>query len=188
MHASDGRRNDTASFVARPAPCATRSVTARVLDRIVLVCRVISYPLVALILRIVVARAVFLSGQANIVGPRIPLSIRGFDFSFILPAHVRDVVLVSFATQFTTPPISPALIAHAFAYAEFLLPICLLAGFGTRVAALSLLTMTAVVQVYLDPGALWTTHVYWFSILLVLITCGGGAISLDWLIRHLYRK
>jgi uncharacterized membrane protein YphA (DoxX/SURF4 family) len=34
----------------------------------------------------------------------------------------------------------------------------------------------------------WPEHVYWVSILLVLITVGPGAISIDALIRTIYRQ
>lgn len=177
-----------ASFIAQPAPPRARSASASTVAGIVAVFGVIPYALVALIVRLVMARAFFLPGQAMVVGPDIALSFHGFAFSLVLPAQVRGEVLEAFATQFAAVPVSPAFIAYGFAYAEFLLPLCLVIGFGTRVAALVLLIMTVVLQVYVDPGALWTAHVYWFSLLLVLMTCGGGAVSLDRLIRHLYLK
>jgi putative oxidoreductase len=168
--------------------------------------RVVPYALVALILRLVMARAIFLAGQAMVSGPDVPLSLGGFAYSIILPAQVRPEVLDAFATKFAAVPLSSSFIAHGFithdfithdfithdfithgfAYAEFLLPLCLIVGFATRVAAFLLLAMTVVLQVYVDPGALWTLHAYWFSLLLVLTTLGGGAISLDRLIRQLY--
>jgi hypothetical protein len=43
-------------------------------------------------------------------------------------------------------------------------------------------------QVYVVPEALWTAHVYLFAILMVLMSVGPGAISLDALIRTIYRK
>jgi putative oxidoreductase len=177
-----------ASFIAQPTPRRSRSYAAHVIDRIVAVCSVIPYALVALVLRLVMARAFFLSGQAMVVGPDIPLSIHGFEFSVILPAQLRGEVLNAFAAQFAAGPVSPAFIAYDFTYAEFLLPICLIIGFGTRIAALILLIVTIVLQVYVEPDAVWTTHMYWFSLLLVLMTRGAGAISLDRLIRHLYLK
>lgn len=177
-----------ASFIARPEPPPSHSPVARVLARIVAVCGVIPYGLIALVLRLVAARAFFVDGQAKVVGPAVSPSIQGSDFSFILPAQVRADVLNSLATQFSGVAVSPAFIAYGLAYAEFLLPICLLIGFGTRIAALVLLVITIVLQIYVEPDALWTVHAYWFSILLVLMTFGAGAISLDRLIRYLYQK
>jgi len=176
-----------ASFIAHPAERGSHSVAARVIDRMVAVCGIIPYALVALILRLVVARDFLLAGQANVVGPAVPLSIQGFSFSVILPAHVREETLQAFATKFATVPVSATLIGYCLTYVEFLLPICLVIGFGTRIAALFLLAVTVLLQVYVEPDALWTQHVYWFSILLVLMTCGGGVISLDRLIRQLYQ-
>jgi hypothetical protein len=37
------------------------------------------------------------------------------------------------------------------------------------------------------PEALWTGHVYWASILLVLISLGAGPISIDALVKGLAR-
>jgi uncharacterized membrane protein YphA (DoxX/SURF4 family) len=42
-------------------------------------------------------------------------------------------------------------------------------------------------QVYVVPGMWWPAHVYWAAIVLVLITVGPGAISVDALIRAIYR-
>jgi len=35
---------------------------------------------------------------------------------------------------------------------------------------------------------LWTTHIYWVAILMVLMSVGAGAISLDRLIRSIYQR
>jgi putative oxidoreductase len=183
-----GTRTGMASFIAHPAPRGSHSLTAHAIDRIVAVCGIVPYALVALLLRLVAARDFFLAGEAGVAGPTIPLSFHGSSYSLILPAGLRDETLSLFAAKFATAPVSPAIIAYCLSYAEFVLPICLVIGFGTRVAALLLLAVTILLQVYVAPDALWTAHVYWASILLVLMTCGGGAISLDRLIRHLYQK
>jgi len=150
-------------------------------------CGAVAYAVAALVLRLVLARAVFLFGQAKIVGPHIPLSSIGLDYTVILPAQVPDEVLSAVAAQFPHEPVSPVVIAYGFAYAEFLLPICLAIGFGTRIAAFLLLVMTVALQIYVEPDALWTTHAYWAALALVLIARGGGAIALDRLIRYLDR-
>jgi hypothetical protein len=48
--------------------------------------------------------------------------------------------------------------------------------------------MTVLTQVYVVPEALWTAHVYLFAILMVLMSVGPGAISLDALIRYVYQR
>ncbi len=174
------------SVMARPAP---RPHPMRaVLGGFIAALGVVPYALVALILRLVMARAVFLAGQAMVSGPDVPLSLGGFAYSIILPARVRPETLELFAAKFAAVPLSSGFIAHGFAYAAFLLPLCLVVGFATRVAAFVLLAMTVVLQLYVDPGALWTLHAYWFSLLLVLTTSGGGAASLDRLIQQLYGR
>jgi putative oxidoreductase len=88
--------------------------------------------------------------------------------------------------QYASLPMPATKAAYLFTYAEFVLPICLVLGFATRLSALALLVMTVLLQVYVMPGMLWVAHVYWAAILLVLMTVGPGAISLDALIRAVY--
>lgn len=184
-----------ASTIVEPARRQSHSIVAHIIDRIVFVCGVVfPYALVGLIVRLVVARSFFLDGQAKVDGPIFAFSIPGldpfpgFDFSLILPTQVREAALQAFATQFASVPIPSTLIAYCLTFAEFLLPIFLVIGFATRISALLLLIVTIVLQVYVAPEALWTTHVYWIATLLVLMTCGAGQISVDQLIRHLYRR
>ena len=80
------------------------------------------------------------------------------------------------------------LAAYLVSYGEFILPIMLVLGLGTRFAALGLLIMTALIQIYVMPQALWTVHIYWASILMVVLTLGAGKISLDSLIRFIARR
>jgi putative oxidoreductase len=176
------------SFIAHPVERRPHSMAGRVLGGIVAVCGAVPYALVALLLRFVMARVFFLSGQAKIAGPSIPLHIEDFTFTVTLPTQLREDALHAFELQFADAPVWPTLLAYVFVYAEFILPICLLIGFGTRIVALLLLLMTIALQVYVHPDALWTTHAYWAAILLVLMACGPGALSLDRLIWYLYKK
>lgn len=176
------------AYISRPEERAAHSISGNILGGIVAACGLIPYALVALVLRFVMARVFFLSGQSKVIGPTIPVSYQDFSFSITLPTQVRDETLRAFEAQFATAPVWPSLIAHIVAYAEFILPICLIIGFGTRLSAFILLIMTVILEVYVNPDALWSTYAYWGSILLVLMTCGPGAISLDRLIRHIYEK
>lgn len=148
------------------------------------------YALVALGLRFIVARVFFLSGQAKIAGPAIPVALfnRDGDFSIVLPAEIKPSTFELFETQYAALPIPPTVAAYLFTYAEFALPVCLVVGFATRISAVVLLVMTVLVQVYVMPQAFWTAHVYLLAILMVLMSVGPGAISLDALIRTVYRK
>lgn len=166
---------------ARRAP---RSLT----DKFASACALVPYALVALALRLVMARAFFLDGQTRIVGPRFPIDVHGFDFSVVLPLGLNPESVSAFFTQHAMLPLPPVLAAYAVSYAEFLLPIMLVLGFGTRIAALGLLFVTAVLQVYVAPQALWSLHVYWASILMVLLALGSGPLSADAIFRFVSRR
>ncbi len=176
-------------FGAPPAP-PSGFIIASIVNKFVALCALIPYALVALGLRLVVAAPFFQSGQTMIEGPAVPFDWLGADFRFsvVLPAAIRDATFQAFATQHGNLPIPPTVAAYLFSYAEFVLPIALALGFATRFSALALLALTALISIYMLPEALWSTHVYWGAILLVLISLGPGAISLDALIRSISRK
>jgi len=161
----------------------SRSISGTLVRSFVTACAFIPYALVALVLRVAMARVFFLDGQTRVDGPFIPVNLHGFDFSFILPLQVKAVTYSSFLTGYLPLPVPPGLAAYLVAGAECLLPVMLVLGFGTRIAAVGLLIVTAVIQLYVMPQALWTAHVFWASILLVLISCGPGQVSIDHFIK-----
>jgi putative oxidoreductase len=74
---------------------------------------------------------------------------------------------------------------HAMAFAsgcmEILLPVLLVLGLGTRLAALGLLGMTAIIQLTAPEG--WANfHLIWASVALAIFVHGPGKFSLDALI------
>jgi putative oxidoreductase len=173
---------------ARPA-ASSPSMIASIRGKLFAFCAVVIYALVALGLRFVMARVFFLSGQAKIEGPSVLIhwNVPALDFSVILPTQIKAATFQMFETQYAALPIPPAVASVLFTYAEFVLPICLVVGFASRVAALGLLVMTLLVQVYVLPAMWWPAHVYWVSILAVLVCVGPGAVSIDALIRLVYR-
>lgn len=94
---------------------------------------------------------------------------------------LSDSTYSLFRDEYAVPLLSPEVAAHLATYAEHLFPILLVLGLFTRFSALALLGMTAVIQVFVYPDA-WTTHLSWAALLLLLVSRGGGAYSLD---RHL---
>jgi putative oxidoreductase len=76
---------------------------------------------------------------------------------------------------------APVLMAWASAIGEIAFPMLLLLGLGTRVAALGLLGMTAIIQLTIPDG--WANfHLPWAAMALALITWGGGPLAADhWL-------
>lgn len=180
----------SSSDMPRDREPRSSSLIATAIDKLVALCGVVPYALVALGLRFIIARVFFLSGQPKIAGPEIPISLFGRDsgFSIVLPAEIKPETFELFRTQYDALPMPPAVATYLFTYAEFVLPVCLVLGFATRLSALTLLVMTVLIQVYVVPEALWTAHVYLFAILMVLMSVGPGAISLDALIRYVYGR
>ncbi len=77
----------------------------------------------------------------------------------------------------------PVLMAHLSGAMEILLPVLLVLGLGTRLVALALLGMIAVIQITVPDG--WAQfHLPWAAMALALIAHGGGPISLDGLISR----
>ena len=166
----------------------SRSIVGLMVDSFVSACSFIPYALVALALRLAMARVFFLDGQNRIEGPRYAANVLDIDLSVVLPLQVKAETFTAFLTQYAALPVPPVLAAYLVSYAEFILPIMLVLGLGTRFAALGLLIMTALIQIYVMPQALWTVHIYWAAILLVLLSRGAGQISVDAIIRFLARR
>ena len=177
-------------IAARPAP-ASRSLIASFVGALVALCAIVPYAVVALGLRMVMARVFFLAGQDKIEGLLLRIHV---DFGNIgdiwmtLPTQIKESTFQMFASKYAALPIPTHVTAYLFSYAEFLLPVCLLIGFATRISALLLLIMTVLMTVYATPETFWTAQVYWAAILLVLMTVGPGALSIDGLIRWLSRR
>ena len=96
---------------------------------------------------------------------------------------ITDTTYELFRSEYALPLVDPEIAAHAATYSEHFFPILLVLGVATRPAALALLGMTATIQIFVYPDA-WPTHLSWAGLLLPLIAKGGGAWSLDRLIRR----
>ena len=92
----------------------------------------------------------------------------GFDFGV---AHLSDNAVALFTDEYRLPWVSPTIAAYAAAIAESLFSTMLLLGLGIRIAALGLLSMTLVIEIFVDRGA-WPTHGTWAAILLYLVARG----------------
>ena len=136
-----------------------RAVWNRVADTLD---RWIGHSLLALAARLSIAGIFFLSGRTKVEGW----------------LTVSNTAIALFADEYRVPLLPPALAAHLAAYAEHLFPVLLVLGLGTRLSALALLGMTAVIQLFVYPDA-WPTHLSWAALLLYLAGRGAGAVSLD---------
>jgi putative oxidoreductase len=104
-------------------------------------------------------------------------------------AHLAswDTTLALFADEYQVPLLPPELAAIMAVSIEVTTPILLVLGLLTRLAALVLLGMTTVIEVFVYPLA-WPTHIQWAAMLLVLLCRGPGALSLDYLVRRAYER
>ena len=124
--------------------------------------RALSMDFVLLVARLGIAGVFFLSGRTKVSGL----------------LTVTDSAVTLFRDEYRLPLVDPVLAAHAAAWAEHLLPLLLVLGLGTRAAALGLLGMTLVIEVFVYPDA-WATHLSWAAPLVLLAARGAGAWSLD---------
>ena len=116
----------------------------------------------ALLMRLCVAAPFFLSGRTKVEG--------------LLTLTPSTEYL--FAEEYRVPLLPPETAAYLTTYAEHLLPVLLILGFLTRPAAVGLLLMTLVIQIFVVPTG-WPTHLLWAGPLVYLIARGPGAVSLD---------
>ena len=131
--------------------------------------------------RFSIAAGLWKSGQTKIEG----LAIDIVDGSFSLGwPRLADSAVALFRVEYKVPLIPPELAAPLAATAEHLLPVLILIGLATRLSALGLLAMTAVIQIFVYPGA-YPSHGVWAAALLYLVAMGPGALSIDhWLARR----
>lgn len=147
----------------------------------------IPYALVGLFVRIVVAYPFLISGQGKVDGDNIlPEAVTkpahdlfGLDLSYKLPTAVTQKTFDAFANDFKLPILPSNAAAYIATFAEIVLPLLILIGLMTRISALGLFFMVLVIQFLVVPGNWWTQHAYWLALLLVLMSRGPGAISLD---------
>ncbi len=130
-----------------------------------LAARLLPPALLLLVARLGIAAIFFLSGRTKVEGW----------------LTITDSTYELFRTDYALPLLPPAIAAHLATYSEHLFSILLVLGLFTRPAALALLGMTTVIELFVYPDA-WPTHLSWAGLLLPLIAAGPGALSLDRLV------
>lgn len=83
-----------------------------------------------------------------------------------------------FQEEYQLPLLSPEVAAWLAVGAEHLFPLLLLVGLATRLSALALLGMTAVIQIFVYPGS-WPDHLMWAVLLTLIAARGPGPFALD---------
>ena len=127
-----------------------------------LAARLLPVSLLLLVQRLGVASIFFLSGRTKVTGL----------------LTITDSTYELFRGDYRLPLVPSELAAHAATYSEHLFPILLVLGLGARFAALALLGMTSVIEIFVYPDA-WPTHLGWAGLLLPIVAMGGGRWSLD---------
>lgn len=122
----------------------------------------ISHASLALIDRVAIGAIFFFSGRTKVEG-------------FLT---LTEGAYTLFREEYKVPLVPPEIAAHLAVYAEHFFPLLLVLGLCTRLSALALLGMTAVIQIFVYPDA-WPTHLSWAGLLLYLIARGAGPVSLD---------
>jgi putative oxidoreductase len=148
-----------------PSPWPARAIcwAIALLDRI-------PQSLISLAARIFPAAVFWRSGQTK---------VEGF--------HVTENAIDLFRDEYRLPLIDPALAANIAAFSEHFFPFLLVIGLASRFAALALLTMTAVIEIFVYPDA-WPIHGVWATCFLIVIARGPGVVSLDHLLLRRWSR
>jgi putative oxidoreductase len=136
----------------------TSSAIVSAIRRVVGVLERVPYSLLAIPLRLAVATVFWNSGTTKLAN--------------------WDATLQLFEDEYKVPLLPPDLAAHIGASIELSTPVLLVLGLLTRPAALVLLGMTSVIELFVYPLA-WPTHIQWAAMLLVLLCRGAGGLSVD---------
>jgi putative oxidoreductase len=122
--------------------------------------------ILGLIIRVGIADVFWRSGQTKVSG-----------------WHVTDTTVQLFRDEYKVPILSPEVAATLAAVQEHLFSILLIIGFASRLSAIGLLGMTAVIELFVYPLN-WPDHLLWTGCLLYVVTRGPGTFSIDALIRR----
>lgn len=121
--------------------------------------------LLAFVLRLALAAPFWLSGRTKVAEGTL--------------LTISDTTYTLFEEEYSAVPLPAELAAIAATYAEHLLPVLLVGGLGTRAAALGLLAMTMVIQLFVYPDAWWQLHLQWVALAIGIMVLGPGRLSLD---------
>jgi len=157
------------NFARSPAAAATSTgtIAGGIAALHALAARLLPPSVQLLAARLGIAAIFFLSGRTKVEG------------WFTL----KDSTIDLFRYEYMLPLIPPEIAAPMATFAEHALPLLLVAGLFTRFAALGLLAMTAVIEIFVYPQA-WPTHLSWAALLLPLIAQGPGKFSLDYMFKR----
>ena len=125
--------------------------------------------LLGLIIRVGIADVFWRSGQTKVSG-----------------WHVTQTTVQLFRDEYKIPLLPPEVAANLASIQEHLFSVLLVIGLASRLSALGLLCMTAVIEIFVYPEN-WPDHLLWAGALLYVLSRGPGELSLDALIRRKFR-
>ena len=141
--------------------------------------------------------AVSLAERARTLVERVPLSVP----QLLARIAIADIFWRSgqtklanweqtvqlFQDEYHVPFLPPEIAATIAATFELSCPVLLVLGLATRLGALPLLGMTAVIQIFVYPQN-WPEHLTWAALLVFLIVRGGGDYSLDRILGAILKR
>lgn len=135
------------------------------------VCSAEKFPswLLGLIIRVGIADVFWRSGQTKVSG-----------------WHVTQSTVQLFRDEYKLPLLPPEIAANLASIQEHLFSVLLVIGLASRLSALGLLAMTAVIEIFVYPEN-WPDHLLWAGALLYVLARGPGDFSVDALIRRKFR-
>jgi putative oxidoreductase len=133
---------------------------------------------IGLLIRLAVASVFWRSAQTKIAG--WPLLGQNWKFW-----NITDSTLFLFEYEYSVPVLPVKVAAYMASFSEFFLSLAIIIGLLTRLSALGLLIMTAVIQFFVYPES-WSVHILWAVLLIYLIKHGAGQVSVDYLIHKHY--
>ena len=140
----------------------------RLFDPIIRLLERIPYSFIALLARLSVAWPIWEAGRARVSGSWNIIEPRSSTMTMYLGGwNIRWI------------PYEAAAIATQLA--EFALPILLAVGLASRFAALGLLVLLIVFEIFVHAGP-YALHGAWAALLLLIIKAGPGSFSLDHLL------
>jgi putative oxidoreductase len=145
-------------------------------------------PLALFAARLAVARVFFNSGMNKWNGflSFNPGSYDLFLYEFFCPETPRGraLTLCLDRTEGSYAPTTQWIVerfANMAGIMEILLPLLLVFGLTSRLAAFGLLAMTIFIELFIFPDAdsWWGSHVWWAALLFIILARGPGTLSLD---------
>ena len=100
---------------------------------------------------------------------------------------LSDGAVQLFRDEYRISLFTPTVAAELTMLSEHLFPLLLVVGLASRFAALALLVMTSVIEIFVYPDA-YNVHGPWAVCLLLIMTKGPGVLSLDHLMGRTFTR